>query len=210
MFLFTFMSQSKIKNNENKKLQERYGSLFSEFKNDRGYFSSLYYSIFFLRRLAYLISQVYLNSFLFLQSSINIGFSAIQTIHLLYYRPFKQTDLFVSSLVGEVSSLVVLSLSAFFTRDISSELSSILETTIIYTIIGSIGIQFIISLYSLFKALKKLLGKILKYRSLNFLRSYNHRVEMTITESNMTTNQSSAQVINFNQKSLDLEIKSNF
>jgi hypothetical protein len=199
MFVFTFISQPKIKDKANIKFQERYGNLFSEFKNNQGYFSSLYYSIFFLRRLGYLISQVYLNSFPVLQSSINIGFSTIQTIHLLLYRPFKEIDVLASGIIGEVSCLAVLCLSIFFIQEISSEFSYILETTIIYTIIGSMGIQFIISLYSLFKSLKKLLRKILKYRNLEFLRSYNDRVEVNITESNMPPDKTTTKVMHFNE-----------
>jgi hypothetical protein len=162
-----------------------YTSLFSEFKNNEGYLSTIYYSIFFLRRLSYLLSQVYLNSYLFLQSGINIGFSAIQTIHLLYYKPFKELELLISSIVGEIVCLTVICLSTIFIQDVSTEESYIFETIIVYAILGGIGVQLIISLYSIFKSLKKLFQKILKFRNLDFVRSFNRRVEIEFTEANV-------------------------
>lgn len=183
MFVWTFILYSEITDTSNITFHKRFGSFFSEFKNNKGYLSSIYYSIFFLRRLVYCLSQVYLNYFPFVQSGINIGFSAIQTIHLLYYRPFKQSYLLLSSTVGEISCLIALCLATFFIQDISTEFSYVLETIIIYTIITGIGIQFIISLYSIFKFLNKLFQIVLKYNGLKLLHSFNQRNQTFATES---------------------------
>ena len=62
---------------------KRWGSLFEEFKNDRGLLSYQFYAIFCLRRLVYALSQIYLNSDLLLQAGLNIVFSLMQLMHLL-------------------------------------------------------------------------------------------------------------------------------
>jgi hypothetical protein len=178
-----------VKDKKDKVFYQRFGSLFSEFKNNKGFFSTLYYTIFYLRRLVYLITQVYLNSALFIQSGINVAFSFIQTFYLLYYRPFKEKDLLVSSTIGDMSVSIVLLLSTFFIADISAELSYVLETVIIYIVIWSMGIQFIVSLYSMFKSVRALLRKILKYRKLQFVSAFNNlnRTVRTETISQETT-----------------------
>lgn len=197
MFVSSFISHEQVKDTKDKVFYQRFGSLFSEFKNDRGFFSTLYYAIFFLRRLVYLITQVYLNSAVFTQSGINVIFSFIQTFYLLYYRPFKEKDLLISSIIGDTSVSIVLLLSTFFIADIGAGLSYVLETVIIYIVIGCMGVQFIVSLYSMFKSFKKLWRKILKYRNLQFVNSFNKIVRIETTSQ---TNTSATCVKSFNSK----------
>jgi hypothetical protein len=197
IFVCIFISYPKIKEFDNKKFHLRFGSLFLEFKNNEGYFSAMYYFVYFLRRMVYLISQVYLNSYLFVQFGITIGFSIIQISYVLYYKPFKKKELLISSIIGDIACFTVVCLSTIFIQDISNQLSYILETVIVYIIIGTMVIQFIISLYSLFKSLRKMLRKIIKHRNLDFLRSFDRRADMTNVENKLPNNQNNVRTETF-------------
>lgn len=169
----SFISYSNIKNTNEKVFHKRFGSLFGEFKNDRGFFSSQYYSIFFIRRLAYLIAQVYLNNYPYVQVSANIGFALLQIVYLIYYRPFKDTHIFISVISGEIACAVFIVLSMFFISDISVDTSILMETIMIFSVIGGMGIQFLVSVYSMILGFKLLWRRVLKYRAQVLIKTAN-------------------------------------
>lgn len=158
---------------ENLEFKKKFGSVFDEFKNDKGFLSTQYYFVYFARRLAYVLSQVYLNEYPYIQNGLNIGFSILQTGFLLYFRPFKDFTSLLSNCVGEICVVIVFSLSVFFLHDLGQGLSDILEKTVIFTVIVGIGAQFFISIYLFFVSVKSLCLKIEKNRAIYLLKSIN-------------------------------------
>lgn len=169
LFVSSFISYTNIIDKTNDDYHKKFDSLFEEFKNDRGYFSTQYYSMFFLRRLTYLLSQVYLNNYGSVQTGINIFFTLVQIVYLAYYVPLKENHIMVSVMAGEISGGIFIILSIFFLYDISAEISTIIELIMIYSVVGGMVIQFLVALYSLFLSLKLMWKKIIKLRAKKFL-----------------------------------------
>ena len=169
ILVFSYVSLTEIKTKD-EDFEQKWGSLFNEFKNDRGFLSSQYYFIYFSRRVAYVLSQVYLNSYLFLQGGLNIFFSFLTLIFLLFYVPFKDSAVFYSNLVGEISITVVMIATFCFLWDLEEFIQGKLESLIIFSVIAGIMIQFLISIFIFGKSLKLIWKKIEKTRALNFVK----------------------------------------
>ena len=152
-------------NHTEKEYHTKFGSLFAEFKNKRGFFSTQYYTVFFTRRLSYLLAQVYLSQAPYIQAGVNIGFSVLQLGYLLYYLPFREIHILVSVISGEVAAGIFITMSTFYINGISSSTSEKVETIMIYSVIGGISVQFFVSAYSIFISCRDMWNKIIKYRA---------------------------------------------
>ena len=172
------MSKSNIINKDGE-FYKSWGSLYDEFKIDKGFFSSQFYTIHLLRRLGFLLSQVYLNDFLFFQGVLNTLGSFVQVIYLIYYKPFKETSVLISYLTGEIATTLTMILVYFYLFDLSSNSSETVELVTIYSIIGAIAIQFIISIYSVEKAIREIWKKIKKRRASLILKFSAQRFDAT-------------------------------
>lgn len=166
------MSSNSITDRSLTDYHKKFGSLFEEFKNNKGFWSTQYYTLFFLRRLAYLLAQVYLNNAPYVQVGVNIGFSIVQLAYLFYYMPFKELHIQVSVISGEIASAIFITGSAFYLGSVSASVSGIVEATMIYSVIGSMGVQLLVSIYSLILSLKAMWRKLLKYRASSFISTY--------------------------------------
>ena len=166
----SFINHAKISARDQDFLK-KWGSLYGEFKINKGFWSSQYYLVYFLRRLAYMLTQVYLNHSLFLQGALNIAFSTVQTAYLLYYMPFKEKSILVSNVLGEVVTLQVVVLTFTFLFGLSQSASQQIEQVVVLSIIGAIGVQMLISVYSVIKSSFYLWKKINKTRALNFAKA---------------------------------------
>lgn len=170
-FVSSYISYGKIKDPLNSEFSKKFGSLFTEFKNDKGFLSTQFYFVYFTRRLAYVLTQVYLNKFPYIQGGLNVGFSIGQVLFIVYYRPFKSTAIFISTLVGDLCVTLVFSISILFLGELSSASSMVLESVVIFTIIGGMGAQFLVSIYTLCIAFKAGWLKIEKYRSKKLMKN---------------------------------------
>jgi hypothetical protein len=175
IFVTSYISLSEIQE-ENFEFGQKWGSLFDEFKNDRGFWSSQYYFIYFLRRLAYVLGQVFLNSNLYLQGALNILGSLISFLFLIWFRPFKDFPVFVSNFLGEVCILVVVILTYMFLWKVEENLALFIEKFVIFSVIAVMAAQFILSLFIFFRTLLGIWRKLEKERSLAFV----NRAEKTI------------------------------
>lgn len=169
MFVCSYLSYNKIQNSENNELRKKFGSFFTEFKNDKRFLSSKFYFVYFSRRLTHVITQVYLNGFPYIQSGISIGFTIVQLVFLGYYRPFKEFSILLSNFFGECVFIVFV-ICAFFIGDLSACVSQTLKTIVIFSVFGGMDTQFIISVYTLSVALKTIWLKIQKYRAASILK----------------------------------------
>lgn len=183
LIISSFISFKSITDHSKVDYHKKFGSFFSEFKNNRGFWSTQYYSLFFLRRLTYLVAQVYLNNAPYVQVGVNIGFSAVQLLYLFYYLPFKEIHIQVSVISGEIASAVFITGSVFYLGSVSANVSGIVEATMIYSVIGSMGVQFLVSIYSMILSLKVMWKKIIKYRALSFIK-VSSNAGRTLSEAN--------------------------
>lgn len=78
----------------------------------------------------------------------------------------------ISSISEEITICITLCLTTFYLGNISSDLSYILETICVYTVVGCIAIQFFISLYSFVDVFKKIFREVERYRGLTIVQNY--------------------------------------
>ena len=156
----------------------KFGSLIKEFKLDKGLLSSLYYPLFLLRRLEYVITQIFLNEYPLIQVCLNTGFTFVILIFLLIYRPYKDKTAFMALFTSEMCVLIVFFCSAFFIFCENQKTINFIEAISIYTILASVCVQTIISIYNFIKQVNFLYKKITltsclktQKRTLNRIRS---------------------------------------
>ena len=169
LLVSTHISSSNISEGSGEFLQ-KWGSLYSEFKNDRGYWSSQFYFVYFARRLAFVLSQIYLNNSHYLQTILNASFSVIVLLHLIVYRPFKERAIMISNFFGELCTTIVMGLCCLFVWDLGEEIQERVEIAIMFTVFATMAIQLLVSIYCFGKAMGILLRKIEKDRSLKFVK----------------------------------------
>lgn len=160
VFLFVFYSRRKmnhIVNKEDREFYGKWGTMFEEFKNDKGFISTQFYLVFILRRIFFSISQVFLNSVPFVQISINITFTVILIFYIVYFRPYIEKNLMISQLIGEFSVLITMIMSILFFADLSQDSKDSLELSIMLIIFLSMIMQACVSFIDL---LLKLIFKI--------------------------------------------------
>jgi hypothetical protein len=170
LFVSTFVSNQNLYTKDGEFFQ-KWGSFFLEFKNNKGFLSSQFYLIFFTRRLVYLISQVFLNSHLFIQGALHILFSITQLIFDLYYLPFKETPIMISSLFSELSMTIIFISTYLFLFNISDQLILILEQLCTFTVIGCLMGQLLISVFVTVQRIKMIIKKIAKAQIKAFLKT---------------------------------------
>lgn len=171
IFLSSYFSKENVSSEDNPDFYNKWGSLFTEFKKNRGFFSSQYYFLVFLRRLEYALSQVYLNSFLILQTSLNLCFSIIQLGFLIVYKPFKDPTAMISAFLGEISITATLGLSCGFLVNTNESILSAIEASIFVIVISTIAGQLLISIFLLIKSLKNFWKKVVQKSMKVFLKN---------------------------------------
>ena len=146
----------------------KFGSLIKEFKLDKGLLSSLYYPLFLLRRLEYVLTQIFLNEYPLFQVCLNTGFTFVILIFLMFYKPFKDRTAFIALVTSEICVFIVFFSSGFFILYDDPKTVYIIESISIYSILASVGVQMIISIYNFAIQAKLLYKKVEKKRALQF------------------------------------------
>lgn len=157
----SLLSYENIYSQDNEEYTSKWGSLFSEFKNNKGFWSTQYYLFYFIRRLIFIMAQVYLNSYLFFQGALNICLSLLSLIFLLIFKPYKEKTILISSLSAEGCILMVNILVYPILFDIQESKQSLktIEAVIVMIIYIEIGIQTGISAYEAAIKAKELVNK---------------------------------------------------
>ncbi|OMJ68182.1 hypothetical protein SteCoe_34446 [Stentor coeruleus] len=169
-FVGCFLNKTEIIERE-REFISRWGSLFEELEQSNLYLQSQFYLFFFIRRFVYVIAQIYLNNYLFIQGILHISCSLLFLIYLAYYRPFISKFVLVSYFISEISTLLFFSLSFAYLFDINNNVENIIEMIIIGNIVLCLFVQFIICVIQLIQALK---GKWIIYErknALNFIEN---------------------------------------
>jgi hypothetical protein len=108
-------------------LAKRWGSLFEEFKNDRGWKSSSFYVVFLIRRLLYVTLLFTLTAFPLVQVILSASLSALVALYLVTYRPYKERVLNYCSLYSEFASLLTYACISSYLLDLNSTASGVLK-----------------------------------------------------------------------------------
>ena len=188
LFISSYVSFSRLRDQEDADYQIKFGSLFYEFKNDKGFVSSQYYTIYFIRRLSYVLAHVYLDSMNYYKYAVLIVFTLAIIGFLLIYRPFIETSILLSALIGEVAALVGFCVSLCFVIGGFDDVS--LEWCFVLTVICAMILQTVISGYQMCKGFVKVYQKLEKIRALQFLKSHqtlNNSIRPEINEISPST-----------------------
>jgi hypothetical protein len=149
------LKYDEVKAWNNLSFKKRWGCLYEEFKNDKGFFSTLYYSVFALRRVEFVISQVYLNDYIYVQSILNIITTVLHLGYIIVFNPFKEREVTFCAIFGEVCTAEVMIISMFFINNEGTDLAVKLETAIVISVIITILVQVLVSIFLIFKGLRE-------------------------------------------------------
>lgn len=152
---------------------ELYGSIYNEFKNDKGLISSIFYVLFFIRRLLFALSQLLLSNLPILQIISHIIFSILQFLYVLYYRPFKDKIALTCEIFGEICVFITFILSFTIIFISNHDAVEKIENSIQWNIIIGIFIQLVMCGYSLAKSMLE------SYKSFKNKSSKNNNVSET-------------------------------
>ena len=125
--------------------------------------STQYYTVHFIRRIFFILSQVYLNNHVIIQAGLNIAFSFMQTGFLIIYRPYKERSVLLSIIAGETAASLAILLSSIFIYKINDSSTFYLEFTIMLIVICAISVQFIIAILVIVSSIKKIWKKIMHH-----------------------------------------------
>lgn len=145
---------------DNEAFMKKWGSLYYEFKNNKGFWSTQYYTLYTIRRIAYMLALLFMSHNLYLQYSIHLSFTILQLIYVFYFTPFKEKDVLFSLAIGEICTLLVIVLSFFFIAETTPSTRRLVESVIVIIIITSLACDMLLSLVMIVKEAKKFVGKI--------------------------------------------------
>ncbi|OMJ83265.1 hypothetical protein SteCoe_15853 [Stentor coeruleus] len=169
-FICSFLNKEEILG-KSQDLMKKWGSFYTEFKIKNNFWSSQFYLFYFIRRLIYVFSQIYLNQTLYLQGGIQIFCSIFTLCYLFYYRPFKNVSVCISTIISEISMTMVFILIYLFLFDLPNEFYNVIESVIIGIVLASIIIQFLVSLFNACKSFHKAWKKLEYIRAKSFLNN---------------------------------------
>ena len=148
----------------------KWGALFEEFKNDKGFLSTQFYSIFMVRRMLFGLSQVFLNSFAEAQNALNTLGTLLTLVYLFRYLNYREKEVLICEISGEIAIMVTMVLSLIYLFKLSEDTKEMIETIIMAAVFACILTQiavciyvFIIKLKAKFNSKKKALSIIPNY-----------------------------------------------
>ena len=131
---------------------------------DKGFLSQLFYLVYVIRRLQFIITQTILFDYVYIQYSLNLIFSVLQFIYIVYFRPFKEFHVMISEIVGEFCVIFTIILSGFWLPFIELGDNPGLEKTFIYNILTCIFAQSALGMFSFYFMIKELIKSYRKYK----------------------------------------------
>ena len=158
-----------IDNNQNPNFVRRYGSLITEFDQNRGLKCMIYYPIYTLRRVLFAFSQIYLSDYPVMQKSSNLAFGLLTFLYLIFAKPYKDRLILFSNCVNEglISLILAQILLMHFNTNFLSE--DQLNMTFISLLMACLGFNYVISLIGIVSKIKEIFKKLGKRKSLDTL-----------------------------------------
>lgn len=160
VLICSYFAKQKISDSTETEFHEKWGSLYEEFKNNKGFWSTQFYTIFMFRRLLYSIGQVFLNWQLYLLSGLNILGTFLILVYVFKYLPYKEKGVLTCNIIGEVAIILTMVLSLVFFTNVSENIKNKVEVCIMVVVFVCILMQVGICLLMMIVKLKeKLCGR---------------------------------------------------
>lgn len=140
--------------------KKKWGSIYEEFKNNKGFISTQFYTVFLSRRVGYIFSQAFLNYNTYMQLTVILIFSMFQLLFLALYLPYKDKEVLVSSFIGEFCIFEVILLSYFFIPDMGLDSQINLESAIVFSVLIAMIMQTGIAIVLFIRSLKEVWQKL--------------------------------------------------
>jgi hypothetical protein len=159
-----FIIKNASRFNEESELAKKWGSVFEEFKNDRGWKSSSFYVVYLIRRVLYVTLLFTLSAFPLFQVILSAGLSALVAMYLVTYRPYKERVLNGCMLYSEFASVLIYTCCSCFLLDLNSTTRDALKWMAL-----SLGYSITLAYTgaSLYLAARQLKGKCKTWRTRN-------------------------------------------
>ena len=106
--MILWIDESKIKGKLNKDYNDKYGSLFNEFDNEKGLIHFIYYPMLTLRSFSFAVSQIYLSKFEYFHRALNLSFTLFLLLFLIVCKPFKVKAILISNIASEILNSFIL------------------------------------------------------------------------------------------------------
>jgi hypothetical protein len=156
---FVYKNHQRFQDPEEKQFRREFGSVFQEFKNDKGFLSCSFYFLFFLRRFLYVGIQYSLEAYPLVQIILNVLHSLGSLAYLVAFVPFEEKYLNVSNIYAEFCITVTFALSGVFLLDLSSSTRFILMWTTLGVVYSMMLVNFIVTVILTAREVKKLVQK---------------------------------------------------
>jgi hypothetical protein len=142
---FVYKNYERFLDPEEKDFRTKFGSVFDEFKNDRGFLSCSFYCLFFLRRLLYVGILYLLQDFPLVQVILNVLHSLMTCAYLVLYRPFQEKYLNISNIYAELCITLTFGLSGVFLLNLSSSAEVIAKWTTLGVVYSMMLVNFLVT-----------------------------------------------------------------
>jgi hypothetical protein len=156
---FVYKNHQRFQDPEEKQFRREFGSVFQEFKNNKGFLSCSFYFLFFLRRFLYVGIQYSLEAYPLVQVILNILHSLGSFAYLISFVPFEEKYLNISNTYAELCITVTFSLSGVFLLDLSSSTRFILMWTTLGVVYSMMLVNFIVTVILTAREVKRLVQK---------------------------------------------------
>jgi hypothetical protein len=156
---FVYKNHHRFKDPEEKQFRKEFGSIFDEFKNDKGFLSCSFYFLFLLRRFLYVGIQYSLEAFPLVQVILNVLHSLASFAYLKTFVPFKEKYLNISNIYAELCITVTFALSGVFLLNLSNSTRFILMWTTLGVVYSMMLVNFIVTVILTAREAKKLVQK---------------------------------------------------
>jgi hypothetical protein len=124
---------------------KKFGSIFDEFKNDQGVFSSLFYFFYCVRRLIYCFTLFFLEAYPAVQVIINSSMSVLMSVYIAYYQAYTPKRYFWYNLYLEAVTALVFIVTGFWLLNLSQFMSDVLMHGLI-VLVSLVGVMSLILL----------------------------------------------------------------
>ncbi|CAG9335919.1 unnamed protein product [Blepharisma stoltei] len=139
-FMFSYKNLNKIQHKE-RGFERLWSSFFYEFKNDQGLMSTQYYSIFFVRRLIYILNLTLLIDYSATQVTINSVLSFTTVFYLIKYRPYLEKVQQATNLATEIGIFLFVTIMAGNIFGLASSVQAKFELTMVVVAIAIMAVQ---------------------------------------------------------------------
>lgn len=137
-----YIKNSVALSNPESGFSKKFGTMFGEFKNNKGPVSTMFYGWFFVRRALYSANIIFLRDFILGQFVVNVLHTILSLVFLSSYAPFTSRMSNFAAIFEEVGVSAVFSLCTAFEFQPDENASDI----IMWTCIGVVMTMILVSL----------------------------------------------------------------